>query len=68
MPSLYFFDKWFEMAGRSPSVYSGGGKSELQRTGCRLTAGRCEATESAAEKIPPMINLLVETGKGEMAR
>ena len=30
------------------------GKSELRRAGCRLTAGRREATESATEKRPPM--------------
>ena len=34
--------------------FSRGGKSELRRTGCRLTAGRREATESATESRPPM--------------
>lgn len=30
------------------------GKSGPRRAGCRLTAGRREATESAAESRPPM--------------
>jgi hypothetical protein len=30
------------------------GKSELHRAGCRLTAGRRKAMESAAESRPPM--------------
>ncbi|AKU13690.1 hypothetical protein AzCIB_3797 [Azoarcus sp. CIB] len=31
-----------------------GGKSGPRRAGCRLTAGRREATESATESKPPM--------------
>src|SRR3972149_5206141 len=30
-----------------------GGKSGLRRAGCRLTAGRRKATESATENTPP---------------
>ena len=40
-----------ECGSRAPGAR---GKSELRRAGCRLTAGRREATESATEKRPPM--------------
>ena len=40
------------------------GKSELRRAGCRLTAGRRKATESATENRPPMAPA-GGTGKGE---
>ena len=42
-----------------------GGKSGPRRAGCRLTAGRREATESATESKPPKP---ARDGKGEMAR
>ncbi len=45
--------------------YAHGGKSGPRRAGCRLTAGRREATESATESKPPKP---ARDGKGEMAR
>lgn len=45
---------------------AGGGKSELRRTGRRVTPGRREAMESATESRPPMA--LRGTGKGERVR
>ena len=42
-----------------------GGKSGPRRAGCRLTAGRREATESATESKPPKP---ARDGKGETAR
>ena len=41
------------------------GKSGLQRAGCRLTAGRCEAMDSATESVPPRA---LVWGKGEKVR
>ncbi len=45
------------------NVMEGGGKSGLYRTGCQVTPGGCESTESAAENIPP-----ASAGKGEKVR
>ena len=42
--------------GRRRAAAYAGGKSELHRTGCRLTAGRREPTESATETIPPVLS------------
>ena len=39
---------------REPPGSPRGGKSELRKAGCRVTPGRREATESAAESRPPM--------------
>jgi hypothetical protein len=41
-----------------------GGKSELQRAGCRVTPGEGNLKESATESIPPS----AAEGKGEMVR
>ena len=59
----------FDKTGREASEGRGAprgrrGKSELHRAGCRLTAGRREATESATENKPPMAPA-GSTGKGE---
>ena len=42
------------IAAGSPKGSPDGGKSELRKAGCRVTPGRREATESAAESRPPM--------------
>ncbi len=42
-----------------------GGKSELHRAGCWLTARRGDPTESATENTPPKA---FGHGKGEMVR
>lgn len=51
-------------AGQTVAFEYKRGKSGLHRVECRLTAGRCEAMESATEKIPPMA-LYKRSGKGE---
>jgi len=59
-----------KLARQSPRPQGRGGKSGLHRAGCRLTAGRREAMESATENIPPKFpqEASGRIGKVEMAR
>ena len=53
-----------KLAGQS--LYSSlcRGKSGLRRAGCRLTAGRREATESGTESTPPMAEQFARLRQG----
>ncbi len=53
--------------GRSPDAFASGGKSELHRTGCRLTAGGGNPEDSATENRPPA-PCSHAAGKGETVR
>jgi hypothetical protein len=59
------------IAGRRPEMArAAGGKSELRRAECQLTAGGGDPKESATESKPPRRVLLREAprGKGERVR
>ena len=54
-----------ESAGQSLCPKGRGGKSGLRRTGCQVTPGGREPTESATENKPPK---RASAGKGEKVR
>jgi len=60
VPVIDFASK---LARQSPRPQGRGGKSGLRRAGCRLTAGRREAMESATENTPPMARLRRPQGR-----
>ncbi len=48
--------------------YETGGKSELHRAGCWLTASGGDPKDSATENKPPLVSLAEPRGKGETVR